>query len=371
MSGLVYALVLLLLVNSSTGRELGMETRESEVQTNGGTRTAEFLLEQLREQVYLYTQVMDLEVKEDKELYSTLIANFPVKMVSYLHAVKSESKQVDHSFLCDLVSAIHWLRFNAIKDRFGTAKMVAIDHNLFQTVAPWEVTLLSYTLSRHSHEFHVNVPSCDGKLTPLELAVRLQLITSVDLLLENGAVVCERSDGQTVCNSALLVAVTTQNLKMLQILLEAVEKMETAITVLLQRSQFDSNLLKGLNPLQASALICWSGLGCECYNLLISVLANSGKGNISKELSRLPIPNVLHKLIYTGTCSRGASLMFSHTGIGSTNSVCDGRIVDQGGWLTSKQDVFVGRIKQGCQLPHLSLGTLSASDFDSIFVKMR
>lgn len=383
------SLVLLLVItNVPTSTELERNASNfylSGVQVPNGNRDAELLLNELREQVFLYTQAMDLEVDEDREVYSRIIAHFPAKMTSYLHAVKLESTQVDHSFLCDLVSAVHWLKFNAIKDRFNAGKRVSVDHELFQRLAPWAVDLLSYTLSEHSHWFNVNASSCEGKLTPLELAVKLQMINSVELLLEKGAVVCENGE-QPICNSALLLAVTTQNFKILQILLNVIKEINS-VTVSSQQSGFHSDTWKILNPspLQASSLICWSGLGCECYNSLTSLLRHSYTHDVSKELLGISVPRALQELIYTGTCPHRVNMrnyeriditntftsIFPLTDSNGAEPICGPRILDSGGWRVYENDVFAGRINEGCQLPQVSLGTISTNDFESIFIKMR
>lgn len=219
-----------------------------------------------------FTYVMDLQA--DKELYSITTSEFEsiLKLTTSEHGRRS--LPVMSGLLHLTLLGAYKVHSHTIKDVLSKNEIFTLQHNKISSIAPWSSQLLKYLLEYKAMD--INSPSM-FTLTPLELAIKLQNYEAVQMMVQDGGIICE-SFTPLKCSNALHYAIINENESEVELVINTIKdeylnySSATGMNAsLLQSLLFDTHAYDSTflySPLQISSLHCVTGLSCATYAYL-------------------------------------------------------------------------------------------------------
>lgn len=365
-----------------------------------------------------FSNAIDLEV--DRTLYESTTERFSSLLNDYMQQYNSH-KNIDVQLTFDLdrrkvesdlghllhkaLLGAFSLRMNSIKDwlRGSRDEELSVEPCHRENIANWSLTLVKAIL-----HFYSPTTESAGIHTSLKLAVKLQLIEAMELILQRVTTV---NSGTKQCNlqfiDALQCAIISQNLPSILILISAhVAELETTLTDVQGRPAAICRCLTRegsempLSPWAIADLQCTMGLSCEAAQYLWSVVNTDCRPYAVSEASSSYVPTAsnagkdrflskVQKILLsspTQTCSAccpehrcnkvvgGGTGEWRHRDGNPKHTWLPRPLADlspgaqRSGWAVYSNNLL-GRDQ--CDLPRVKASSLSAEDFNSIFVNLR
>lgn len=323
------------------------------------------LFEGLLELVQNFTYVMDLPT--DVEAFQQTVTAFSPMLHEYIMQTTSESR--DQSLVLHSLLGAFRLRANAIKDTLSSRRLTQVKRAKFDDVANWSLSLFKEVIV--SGGFNVNVADESTGMTPLEVAVKLQMIEAASLLLLNGATLCT-SVSPLECSDALHYAAINQDMRGVELLLNTLTKEPSLSTNMICPYLIWKGRVS-FSPLEIAYLQCQMGLSCTLSQLFNSLRFNCNNywQNMSIDTLISHTPFGIDTLSQCQCQSDTTTLQcgpkngyhclppaWATTNPASKNS----------GWLTYRQ-FQVGQ--NGCDLPRVNLKDITTKDFETVFVNLK
>ena len=339
----------------------------------GNLRTHVHVHEELLQLIEKYTFVTDLE--SDGKLLSGISSDLSSALNSYLRMTTWEER--DHSIIHQALLGAFRLRRNTIKDRLAAGKLLTMSRAEFGRTAEWWLDLLKMIV--RSGGFDLNGVGGDKttSVSPLELAVRLQMTGAASLLLEHGARLCS-SFAPLECTDALQYAVINQDIYSTSLLVEALRKepslrtSEGACWFLTRKGRNIS-----FSSLEVAQTHCKLGLSCTALEYILSLLGHALNCSFVEDRNLLWNSEMKEnslRICPVNTFSEADAFSEGLNHLQSDSSLF-GRwlpqwaVVDGSwGWAVYK-GWHVG--KSGCDLPRININQLSVEMFKKLFVDLR
>ena len=242
-----------------------------------------------------FTSVMDLDV--DSELYSTVTSRFE----TVLKSTTSENGNLPITETSGLLHlsllGAYKVQSHTIKDKLSRSKILTLQGSKVDSIAPWSSQLLQFLLEYNVVDIN---SSSRFALTPLELAIKLQIFEAAKMLVHRGGTVC-RSFSPLKCSNALHYAAINGNERDVQFVMSTVQteylrySNQTMTVSLLQSlladtSGYDSTF--PYSPLYISSIHCATGLSCTVYSYFSQ--------HLTPDHQVLPLPP---RMLHSQTCS--------------------------------------------------------------------
>ena len=332
-------------------------------------------LQHMRQLVDDFTYVMHLET--DRDLYNRIRSSFSLELKDYSDSEPASDTNI-RSLVQQVLNGASKLRAHAIKDSLASGRAVTVSRRDFTSVANWSLDLLQEVIQ--STHFDLRTETVGVEVSPLELAVKLQMTEAASLLLKNGAVVCT-SLIPLKCSDALHYAVINEDRLTVSLIMAALRKEVTTVGGELKPILCSIASEKGRNvafsPLQIAHLHCLSGLSCVAYETILIDVNMDCLLNTKLDTRNFftAVATAKAKEFNCPTPTVGTNFRFGSSASSSLNSPpnwlpqwallgCQGR----SGWRVYCHF----RVGQGgCDLPRVSLRQLSPHQLEEFFGKLR
>ena len=348
----------------------------------GNLRTGELHVhvhEELLRLIENYTFVMDLEF--DGKLLSGISSDLSSALKSYLRMTTWGER--DHSIIHQALLGAFRLRGNTIKDCLAAGKLLTMSRAEFGRTAEWWLDLLKMIVQ--SGGFDLNGVGSDKttSVSPLELAVRLQMTGATSWLLEHGARLCS-SFAPLECTDALQYAVVNQDIHSTSLLVEAFRKEQLDPSLRTSEGACWFLTRKGRNisfsSLEIAQTHCQLGLSCTTLGYIHSLLGHAlncsfvedrnlwwnSEINLLKENSLRICP--VNTFSEADAFSEGPQHLQSDSSLFG-RWLPQWAVVD-GSWGWAVYEGWhLG--KSGCDLPRININQLSVEMFKKLFVDLR
>jgi len=336
-------------------------------------------LQRMRQLVDDFTYVMHLET--DRDLYNRIRSSFSLELKDYLSIVDSESATDTDtwSLVQQVLTGAFKLRAHAIKDSLASGRMVTVSRRDFASVANWSLDLLQEViLSTH---LDLRNENRGMGLSPLELAVKLQMTAAASLLLENGAVVCT-SLFPLKCSDALHYAVINEDRLTVSLIMdtlrEEVERAGGELKQVLCSIVSEKGRNVAFSPLEIAHLHCLSGLSCVAYETLLTDVDMGCVLNATSDTRNLftAVATSRARRLFSPNQTVGTKFEFGYSIRSPLNGPSHwlprwtilGYQGRRSGW--GVYDHFrVGQ--EGCDLPRVSFRQFSPHQLEAFFGKLR
>ena len=292
-----------------------------------------------------FKQAIDLELPDDKQLYTSITTRFSASFDEYLNAVIKEKTSLNSSLLCEVLTSEFQLRFNALKEHLQKNISITLSQEQVQDLAPWSTDLLKTILqhcSERSTHFALFKSVCQHGLTPLELSIKFQLRRSVLLLLKY---VSDTEKGDVhLWSRALLLAVKMQAKEVISALVKSMQQEHASIAV------YSTPETSPLSVINLASLYCWAGVEYSCL-LKKHIEELVSFDDRSSQIDQMTLQ--LHKR-HSVDLAWDQRQWWNYRG--------------HGGWLQYNQITYG---KQGCDFPYISVRGLSDFEILKILSNIR
>ena len=327
----------------------------------------------LKELIENFTFVMHLPT--DSELHIDVVSKLKSVLDQLLLIQRNTIEPCYPNLLHQALYGVFRVRGHAIKDDLVSGRSVTIRRHQFHSIAPWKLDLLELIIC--SKMKRVNAGTGYNDYTPIELSVKLQLVSAAHLLVQHGASVCY-SFAPLNCSAAIQYAVIGESVQAIDFVVKTFLKElrmsshEAVNTSNALISFFSHSWNMRYSAMDIACMHCLSGVSCQALSHLMLYISNCNF--ICRPTKPLPFtfqPTCKHADGYP----RRTSGSVEHSGISNEMSVrklfasgYTGLTHLLSGWTV--YDAFrVG--DDGCDLPRIRADTLHHRQFEELFVNLR
>lgn len=337
-------------------------------------------LQRMRQLVDDFTYVMHLET--DRDLYNRIRSSFSSELKDYLSMVDSESATDTNtwSLVQQVLMGAFKLRAHVIKDSLASGRMVTVSRRDFASVANWSLDLLQEVVL----STHLDLRNQENRgvgLSPLELAVKLQMTAAASLLLENGAVVCS-SLFPLNCSDALHYAVINEDRLTVSLIMgtlrEEVKRVGGELKQVLCSIVSEKGRNVAFSPLEIAHLHCLSSLSCVAYETLLTDVNMGCVLNATPDTGNFftAVTSTRARKLFSPTQTVGTKFEFGYSIRSPLNGPSHwlprwamlGYQGRRSGWGVYNH-FRVGQ--EGCDLPRVNFRQLSPHQLEAFFGKLR